>query len=156
MIYQVKYFMGCMPSHAVSKNICDYIMHYCGSPRVLAFVTNSYLANHRDSQRPFFNMRAPKANLCLFLLLPACTHASVDVRLIDATGNLASVGLVQIKTDAGFGSVCGANPAAADVICRSLGYTHGIVSSSPCAFYGAANMCGAPGSPVVTSHIPSP
>ena len=99
--------------------------------------------------RAHFNMQGLKTNLCLFLLLPVGTVASVDVRLVDATGNLASVGLVQIKTDTGFGSVCGANPAAADVICRSLGYAHGIVSSSPCAFYGAANMCGAPGSPVV-------
>ena len=101
----------------------------------------------REQKRVF--VRVP---LCLCLLLPVCTIASVDVRLVDATGNLASVGLVQIKTDTGFGSVCGANPAAADVICRSLGYAHGIVSSSPCAFYGAADMCGAPGSPVVQAH----
>ena len=72
-----------------------------------------------------------------------------DVRLVDANGALASVGLLQVKTDAGYGSVCGANLAAADVVCRSMGYTHGAVSSSPCGFYGGANLCGVPGSPVV-------
>lgn len=40
--------------------------------------------------------------------------ASADVRLVDAAGGLSSVGLLQVKTDAGFGSVCGANAAAAD------------------------------------------
>ena len=40
--------------------------------------------------------------------------ASADVRLVDAAGSLSSVGLLQVNTDAGFGSVCGANAAAAD------------------------------------------
>ena len=38
---------------------------------------------------------------------------------------------------------------AAKVICRSMGYAHGSVSSSPCRFYGGADLCGAAGSPVV-------
>ena len=37
------------------------------------------------------------------------------------------------------------------VICRSMGYAHGSVSSSPCGFYGGADLCGAVGSPVVGS-----
>ena len=90
--------------------------------------------------------------LFLFLTLPLCIYCSVDVRLVDEAGSLSSVGLVEIKTDAGFGSVCGANPAAADVICRSLGFAYGTVSSSPCGFYGAANLCGTPGSPVARTH----
>ena len=77
-------------------------------------------------------------------------RCSPDVRLVDETGSLSSVGLLQVKTDAGFGSVCGANPAAADVICRSMGYDFGSVSSSPCGFYGGADLCGAAGSPVVS------
>jgi len=44
--------------------------------------------------------------------------ASADVRLVDAAGSLSSVGLLQVNTDAGFGSVCGANAAAADVTRR--------------------------------------
>ena len=75
--------------------------------------------------------------------------SSTDVRLVDGTGSLSNVGLLQVRTDAGFGSVCGANPSAADVICRSMGYAHGSVSSSPCGFYGGADLCGAAGSPVV-------
>ena len=77
-------------------------------------------------------------------------RCSPDVRLVDEAGSLPSVGLLQVKTDAGFGSVCGANPAAADVICRSMGYDFGSVSSSPCGFYGGADICGAAGSPVVS------
>ena len=37
------------------------------------------------------------------------------MHLIDAAGALSNVGLLQVKTDVGFGSVCGANAAAADV-----------------------------------------
>ncbi len=39
------------------------------------------------------------------------------------------------------------------VICRSMGYAHGSVSSSPCGFYGAADLCGAAGSPVAGSLL---
>jgi hypothetical protein len=34
------------------------------------------------------------------------------------------------------------------VICRSIGYAHGSISSSPCSFYGGADLCGAAGTPV--------
>ena len=78
-----------------------------------------------------------------------CARCGADVRLVDAHGAISNVGLLQVKTDAGFGSVCGANLAAADVACRALGYAHGSISSSPCGFYGGANLCGAPGTPVV-------
>lgn len=93
------------------------------------------------------------ATILLFLALPVCIHCSVDVRLVDASGSLTNVGLLQIKTDSGFGSVCGANPAAADVVCRSLGFAHGTVSTSPCGFYGTTDLCGAVGSPVESSSI---
>ena len=79
-------------------------------------------------------------------------RGSVDVRLIDGVGSLSNAGLLQVKTESGFGSVCGANPAAADVICRSLGYMHGSVSSSSCRFYGGADLCGATGAPVVSAN----
>ena len=51
----------------------------------------------------------------LFFAFLAGAAASADVRLVDAAGGLSNVGLLQVKTDAGFGSVCGANAAAADV-----------------------------------------
>ena len=94
--------------------------------------------------------------VALFFFVGALS--TTDVRLVDGTGSLSSVGLLQVRTDAGFGSVCGANPAAADVVCRSMGYTHGSVSTSPCGFYGGADLCGAAGSPVVdhTSIHPGP
>jgi hypothetical protein len=36
------------------------------------------------------------------------------------------------------------------VICRSMGYTHGSISTSPCGFYGGSDLCAAAGSPVVS------
>ena len=87
--------------------------------------------------------------LPLLLSVFVCARCSADVRLVDAAGSISNVGLLQVRTDAGFGTVCGANPAAADVVCRALGYSYGSVSTSPCGFYGGANLCGAPGSPVV-------
>lgn len=42
-------------------------------------------------------------------------RGSSDVRLVDAAGGLSNVGLLQVKTDAGFGTVCRASAAAADV-----------------------------------------
>ena len=37
-----------------------------------------------------------------------------------------------------------------EVICRSMGYAHGSISSSPCSFYGGVDLCGASGTPVVS------
>ena len=47
------------------------------------------------------------------LLLGSCCGA--DVRLVDAAGGLSNAGLLQVKTDTGYGSVCGANAASAEV-----------------------------------------
>ena len=60
--------------------------------------------------------------LCLFSVAASLgfVHGSADVRLVDAAGGLSSVGMLQVRTDAGFGSVCGANAAAADAICLML------------------------------------
>ena len=54
-------------------------------------------------------------NFLLPLALLTCARSSADVHLIDAAGALSHVGLLQVKTDLGFGTVCGANAAAADV-----------------------------------------
>ena len=51
----------------------------------------------------------------LAFVLFAVAHCSFDVRLVDAAGGLSSVGLLQVQTEAGFGTVCGANAATADV-----------------------------------------
>ena len=87
--------------------------------------------------------------LSLLFSVAVCARCGADVRLVDAAGSISNVGLLQVRTDAGFGTVCGANPAAADVVCRALGYSYGSVSTSPCGFYGGSNLCGAVGSPVV-------
>ena len=56
------------------------------------------------------------STLCAFLLaaLPLGAHSVADVRLVDEAGGVSSVGLLQVATEAGFGTVCGANTAAAD------------------------------------------
>lgn len=72
-----------------------------------------------------------------------------DIRLVDVHGQLAASGLLQLRTDSGFGTVCGANLPVADVVCQALGYDHGTLSSSPCSAYGGSDLCGSVGSPVV-------
>lgn len=45
-----------------------------------------------------------------------------SARLVDAAGASARVGLAQVRTGGGaFGTVCGMNLAASDVLCRQLG-----------------------------------
>jgi hypothetical protein len=71
-----------------------------------------------------------------------------SVRLIDGAGFLSSVGLLQVRTESEFGSVCGMNAAAASVACRQMGFEYGSISASPCRLYGGANVCGSSGTPV--------
>ena len=53
--------------------------------------------------------------LALHVALPGAIDATI-ARLVDSQGSLSSVGLLQVSTDVGgFGSVCGANQASADV-----------------------------------------
>ncbi|CAK9095683.1 Neurotrypsin (Serine protease 12) [Durusdinium trenchii] len=64
------------------------------------------------------------------------------------------VGLLELETASGqFGTVCGVNGAAAEVACRQLGYDYGVASSSSCAQYGGASVCGAAGSPVAAKNL---
>ena len=50
------------------------------------------------------------------------------LRLVDSTGSSPNVGLLQIRTSTDeFGTVCGMNLGAADVVCRQLGYDFGSV-----------------------------
>merc|ERR1712203_601502 len=79
------------------------------------------------------------------------------IRIVDATGAYSHVGLVQVRTSSdgssGFGTVCGMNLAAADVICAQLGFDFGSVSTSPCGSYGGVDSCGASGMPVGLSNL---
>ena len=93
-----------------------------------------------------YHMRVGKRKLCGAL-------QAQGVRIIDAAGGLSYAGLVQIQTDSGFGSICGMNQAAADVVCKQLGYGSGVASDSPCGSYGGSDLCGAPGSPVAMQSL---
>jgi len=76
------------------------------------------------------------------------------LRLVGGTNTSANVGLLQIRMGNGeFGSVCGLNLEAADVVCRQLGYDFGSVSSSPCGSYGGSHLCGAAGMPVAMKDL---
>ena len=50
---------------------------------------------------------------------------AMTARLMDAAGAPANVGLLQVQTgDGSFGSVCGMNLEAVDVVCRQLGIAY--------------------------------
>ena len=62
---------------------------------------------------------------------------------------MSNAGLLQVRNGNGeFGSACGMNLEAADVVCRQLGYDFGSVGTSPCSSYGGLDLCGAAGTPV--------
>lgn len=81
---------------------------------------------------------------------PATGH----VRLLDTSGSLASVGLLQIRVAAEpFGTVCGMNLEAADVVCRQIGFDYGTLSSSGCSGYGGADHCGDATTPIAMKNL---
>ena len=50
------------------------------------------------------------------------TSLEVTARLVDAAGVPSNVGLLQVQSgDGSFGTVCGMNLEAVDVVCRQLG-----------------------------------
>jgi rhodanese-related sulfurtransferase len=76
-----------------------------------------------------------------------------SVRLVDASMSSTNVGVLQVRTATGLGSVCGMNTAAATVACRQLGFKYGSVSPSQCRHYGGADICGPNGSVVSMQHL---
>jgi len=78
---------------------------------------------------------------------------SGSVRLLDASGAASSVGLLEVYMDGAFGTVCGMDSGAADVVCRMQGYDHGSVGSSPCSSYGGTNLCGKLGSTIAMKDL---
>ena len=80
-------------------------------------------------------------------------RAAGKLRLVDSTGSSPNVGLLQVRSGIGeFGSVCGMNLGAADVVCRQLGYDFGSVGSA-CATYGGSHLCGDTGMPVAMKDL---
>ena len=73
--------------------------------------------------------------------------------LLDASGAAASVGLLQVYMDGAFGTVCGLDRGAADVVCRMQGYDHGSVGSIPCLSYDSSNLCGKLGSTIAMKDL---
>lgn len=80
-------------------------------------------------------------------------QAPVELRLIDHSGESSSRGMLQVMTGAGFGSVCGANYGAADVVCHQLGYEYGTLSKKKCGEFDHSYACGAEGSPVAMKNL---
>eukprot|EP00929_Paragymnodinium_shiwhaense_P013929 TRINITY_DN121779_c0_g1_i1.p1 TRINITY_DN121779_c0_g1~~TRINITY_DN121779_c0_g1_i1.p1 ORF type:complete len:659 (-),score=88.13 TRINITY_DN121779_c0_g1_i1:110-2086(-) len=80
-------------------------------------------------------------------------QAKGDTRLVDEGGNVSSNGLLQVLTDKGFGTVCGASASAADVVCKQLGFSHGAVDVKPCSSVKGSPLCGALGSPVAMKNL---
>ena len=73
---------------------------------------------------------------------PSADDLSAGVRLVDVSGSVSSAGLVQVRAGHGFGTVCGMNAGAADVLCKQLGFDFGSVSGSSCSTYGGSSLCG--------------
>ena len=81
------------------------------------------------------------------------TRDAGSLRLVDSTGLSPNVGLLQVRTSNGqYGSVCGMNLAAADVVCKQLGYDFGSVGSA-CGGYGGSSLCGDAGMPVAMKGL---
>ena len=81
---------------------------------------------------------------------------SSRVQLHGADGMPPHVGAVRViagQLHEGGGSVCGMNLAAADVVCRQLGYEYGSVGTSPCSNYGGRRVCEADGLPVAMRNL---
>jgi hypothetical protein len=89
----------------------------------------------------------------LFPFSASALRPSRDLRIVDAAGQLASVGLLQVSTRSGYGSVCGLNEKAAEVVCRMMGHDFGTVALGPCANYGGVDLCGAAGSQVALKDL---
>ena len=76
-----------------------------------------------------------------------------SLHLVDSTGLSPNVGVLQVRTSSGqYGSVCGMNLAAADVVCRQLGYDFGSVGSA-CGSYGGSSLCGDAGVPIAMKDL---
>jgi len=76
-----------------------------------------------------------------------------SIRLVGASQLATNVGILQIRTGNGFGSVCGMNAAAASVACRQMGFKYGSVSPSPCRHYGGDDICAADGSAISMQQL---
>ena len=60
--------------------------------------------------------------LCSTWFQVLCEAAHSDVRVVNQIGQASHVGLLQVAISSGdFGTVCGLNPAGADVACKQLG-----------------------------------
>ena len=88
----------------------------------------------------------------LFIALTLAGAATV--RRVDKSGALSNVGLLQVQAAGGeYGTVCGMAEAAADVVCRQLGYSFGSLAATACGNYGGSDWCGAAGSPVAMKGL---
>eukprot|EP00397_Hematodinium_sp_SG-2012_P032147 GEMP01034199.1.p2 GENE.GEMP01034199.1~~GEMP01034199.1.p2 ORF type:complete len:257 (+),score=44.09 GEMP01034199.1:144-914(+) len=81
-------------------------------------------------------------------------HISSDIRLVDKNGFLGSKGRLELRTDQGWGSVCGINHFGAEAVCRQLGYENGF--ALPFANCQKEHNCGALFTPVAAKDIECP
>lgn len=110
--------------------------------------------------------------LAFFLGHLAAGADVTNARILDATGRPSNAGLLQVKTEFGFGTVWCARGAqgcrgavvgvdwfvlplrsgmthlSASVACKQLGFDFGTVAATPCSSYGGENVCGTAGSTV--------
>jgi len=94
------------------------------------------------------------ASVSLMCLQGVQVAQGAVAHVLDSSGAASNVGVLKVESaDGSLGTVCGMNAAAADVVCRELGYDFGTVASSGCSAYGGANLCGAAGTPVAMQNV---
>ena len=89
------------------------------------------------------------------MCIQGLASSGLPVRLTGLSG-VSHVGLLELGvpgSSESFGTVCGLNSEASDVVCRQLGYDFGSVASASCDNYGLHNVCGAPGAPVAVKSL---
>ena len=75
-----------------------------------------------------------------------------NIRVVGEDGLMSNMGRPELRTDQGWGSICGLNHHAAAHICRQIGYKNGW--KIPAAKCGV--LCGPRGSPVACKNLVCP
>ncbi|GIX61317.1 scavenger receptor cysteine-rich domain-containing protein [Babesia caballi] len=102
--------------------------------------------NHMEAE--FYDPSANKPYYSFYTFLnESIDNIASNVRLVDAFGRLSSFGRLEVLKNGKWGTVCNKgkfaafNEAAANLVCRKLGFKHGIHVMENCSSVNDQNMC---------------
>ncbi|CDR97337.1 LCCL domain containing protein, putative [Babesia bigemina] len=144
--------------HHSSSSICtsalyDGVLTPSGGEVVVSIV--GALKHYHGAVNPFNHMESesyepspdkPYYSFYTFLN-ESIDNVESNVRLVDAYGRLSSFGRLEVLKNGKWGTVCnkgkfGAfNEAAANLVCRKLGFKHGVHVMESCSSVNDQNMC---------------